>query len=61
MVECLLPQLLLYVVEHSFGEGRIGEGNAVDRIRFWRFEALLVAEEVGDITRLGGPAVGIEG
>ena len=61
MIECLLPELLLRVVEHGFREWGAGQGDAGDCLRFWRFEVLLVAEEGGDIARLGCPAVGFEG
>ena len=61
VVECLLPQLLSRVLEDCVREGRAGEGDAGDELGFWRFEIVLVAEEGGDVARLGGPAVGFEG
>ena len=61
MVECLLPQLLFGVVEHSFCEGCVGEWDAVDCLIDGSFEAFFCSEEGGDVARLRGPAVGFEG
>ncbi len=59
MVERLFTELFPCVVEHSFRQGCVGNQNVVDCLRFRRFETFLVAEEGGDIARLGGPAIGI--
>ena len=61
VVECFFPELFFGVVEDCVREGRTGEGDARDRLGFWGVEAIHVAKEGGDGSRLGGPAVGLEG
>ena len=59
MVECFFSQLSLGVLEDCFRKWCCGEGNAVHCLRHWLLETFFVAEEDGDVTRLGGPAVGL--
>lgn len=60
VVERLFPELLFCIVEDCASKRGGGEGDAVDRLGFRRWEIFLVAEEGGDVARLGGPAVGFE-